>query len=160
MYNDYAARYCYYKNKRNASGDVIENNWYLPAIEELIPLTNSVTAASAIWSPETMIDKTYWSSSVPTRNEVETNPFQSWYDNATWDKILAGIVYLAWEFLFRDWVEDPNGDYYYIKVAKAAENGEEAMDNQGESEGYELSTYYRRIEKHNVRAVRKAPQNL
>ena len=159
LYNDYAARYCYYKNKRNELGQVIENNWYLPAINELMPLTSAVTATSAIWSPETMIDKTYWSSSVPTRNEVETNPFQSWYDNATWDKIIARIVYVAWELLFRDWVENPNGDYYYTKVAKAAENGEEAMDNRGESEGYDLSTYYRRLETHNVRAVRKAPQN-
>ena len=157
LYRDYAARYCDNKNKRDAQGNVIEHNWYLPAIDELLPLTSSVTAASASWTPEGMTGgRTYWSSSVPTLNEVQTNPFQSWYDNATGlEWVLARIVYLAWEFLFRDWVEDPDSDYYYTKVAKAAMDGEEAMDTQGESEGYNLSTYYQRIETHHVRAVRR-----
>lgn len=156
LYSDYAARYCDNKNKRDAQGNVIEHNWYLPAIDELLPLTSSVTVTSASWAPEGMIGgRTYWSSSVPTLNEVQTNPFQNWYDNATWDKLLAGIVWLAWEYLFRDWVEDPNSDYYYTKVAKAAMDGEEAMDTQDESEGYNLSTYYQRIETHRVRAVRR-----
>ena len=44
LYNDYAARYCYYKNKRNERGQVIENNWYLPAINELMPLTGEIVS--------------------------------------------------------------------------------------------------------------------
>lgn len=157
LYRDYAARYCDNKNKRDAQGNVIEHNWYLPAIDELLPLTNNVTATSASWRPEGMTGgRTYWSSSVPTLNEVQTNPFQNWYENATGlEAILAGIVYWAWELLFRDWVEDPDSDYYYTKVAKAAMDGEEAMDTQDESQGYNLSTYYQRIETHHVRAVRR-----
>ena len=161
LYGDYAARYCDYKNKRRADGTVIESerSWYLPAIDELIPLTNAVTNTSAAWGPVTMAGKEYWSSSVPTDNEVNTNPFQDELDNATWDWLFWAAIYEAWEWLFRDRVENPNSDYYYTKVAKAAKDGAEVLDTQGEEDGYNLSTYYRRIESKHVRAVRVSPDS-
>lgn len=154
LYEDYAARYCDNKNKRDAEGNVIEHNWYLPAIDELIPLTSSVTAGSASWSPVTMAGKEYWSSTVPTENEVTTNPFQERLNNATWDYLFWLIIYEAWEYLFRERVTDSNSDYYYTKVAKVAKDGNEVLDVQGSESDYNLSSYYRRIEPKHVRAVR------
>lgn len=151
IYQDYAARYCDYKNKRDASGNIVEHNWYLPAIDELKPLTSLAST--------NMKGKIYWSSSVPTDNEVTTNPFQERYENAG-DLISKGfwaVIYLLWEGLLRDIVEDPNSEYYYTKVAKSAQDGVEAMDKKGEQSGYDISTYYQRISAKYVRAVRKKP---
>lgn len=156
LYKDYAARYCDNKNKRDADGNVIANElkWYLPAIDELILLTSSVTAGSAAWSPYTMAGKEYWSSTVPTENEVTTNPFQERLDNATWDWLFWAVIYEAWEVLLRNRVTDSDSDYHYTKVAKAAKDGIEVLDVQGSESDYNLSSYYRRIESKHVRAVR------
>ena len=155
LYYDYAARYCNNKNRRDENGEVVgDRKWYLPAIDELLPLTESVNGSSASWTPTTMAGKEYWSSSVPTMNEVQTNPFQERLNNATWDYLFWLVIYEAWEWIFRDWVENPDSNYYYTKVAKAAKDGEEALDVQGEEDGYNLSTYYRRIEVKHIRCVR------
>ena len=36
-----AIEYCYNRNKRNASGQVVETNWYMPAIDELQEIVSS-----------------------------------------------------------------------------------------------------------------------
>lgn len=151
IYQDYAARYCDYKNKRDALGNIVEHNWYLPAIDELKPLTSSVST--------NMKGKIYWSSSVPTDNEVTMNPFQERYDNAKdpISKLFWLVIYELWEWWFRTDVEDPSSEYYYTKVAKSAQDGVEAMDKKAEQDGYDISTYYQRISAKYVRAVRKKP---
>ena len=157
LYRDYAARYCDNKNKRDGAGNVIEHKWYLPSIDELRPLTSSITASSASWGPVTMAGKGYWSSSVPTLYEVQKNPFQDEYDNAEGflEEGFWWIIYQAWEFFFRDRVTDPDGEYYYTKVAKVAQDGIEVFDPAGGSQdGYNLESYFKRTEMKHVRAVR------
>lgn len=160
LYNDYAARYCYNKNKRQADGSIDPEygvKWYLPSIDQLKPLTSSITASSASWKPVTMAGKGYWSSSVPTLYEVQINPFQDEYDNAGnfIEKGFWWIIYQAWEFFFRDRVTDPDGEYYYTKVAKVAQDGIEVFDPAGGSQdGYNLESYFKRTEMKHVRAVR------
>ena len=69
LYQNYAARYCYNKNKRNANGTIIETKWFLPSLTQL----NTITTSSAIPSTHPgKIDQNsvYWSSSCPTRTEV------------------------------------------------------------------------------------------
>ena len=158
IYNDYAARYCDYKNKRDENGNIIEHNWYLPAIEELKPLTRSITTSSASWSPVAMTGKVYWSSSVPTNDEVVKNPFEDAYNNAS-NFIEKGFYWLLlqiWERWGRKRVEDPNSEFYYTKLGKAAKDGEEVKDIVI-SENEEMPIYYQRITPNYVRAVRIMP---
>ena len=142
IYNNYAARYCYNKNKRLADGSIDSDygvKWFLPAVDELISLTSSITSSSKEWSPETMAGKGYWSSSVPTYAEATSKP-SWWADSWTW---LWGIVY-------RLFIGNSSSDYYYTKIAKAA------IDNGEQRE--ELSTggewYPPRVRTKHVRAVR------
>lgn len=162
LYKDYAAGYCYNKNKRNADGSISPENykWYMPAIDQLITLTNEVKGSvqgnannGTSWTPTSMAGNTYWSSSVPTMQEVTRNPFEgNW---GTWLDWLRKILYALWEAFFRSRVEDPNGEYYYTKVAKSVMDGNEKFDPAGGTEqGYEISSYYRRFETMKVRAVR------
>lgn len=162
LYKDYAAGYCYNKNKRNADGSISPENykWYLPALEELKPLPANVVVteqgnvdSGTSWKPLSMQGNIYWSSSVPTEQEVTKNPFE----DGNWGIFdwLRNILYLVWEGFFRSRVENPDGEYYFTKVAKSAMDGEEKLDPAGgEEQGYEISSYYRRFEKHKVRAVR------
>lgn len=163
LYNDYAAGYCYNKNKRNADGSIsLENyKWYMPAIDELIPLTNEVKGSiqgnkdnGTAWTPTSMAgDIIYWSSTVPTKQEVTKNPFE----DGNWGIFdwLRGLLYAIWEAFFRNRVENPDGEYYYTKVAKSVMDGNEKFDPAGGTEqGYEISSYYRRFETMKVRAVR------
>lgn len=162
LYKDYAAGYCYNKNKRNADGSISPENykWYMPAIDQLIRLTNEVKGSvqgnannGTSWTPTSMAGNTYWSSSVPTMQEVTRNPFEG--DWGTWLNWLRQILYVLWEAFFRSRVEDPNGEYYYTKVAKSVMDGNEKFDPAGGTEqGYEISSYYRRFETMKVRAVR------
>lgn len=162
LYKDYAAGYCYNKNKRNADGSISPENykWYMPAIDQLITLTNEVKGSvqgnannGTSWTPTSMAGNTYWSSSVPTMQEVTRNPFEGdWGFLLDW---LRKILYALWETFFRSRVEDPNGEYYYTKVAKSVMDGKEKFDPAGGTEqGYEISSYYRRFETMKVRAVR------
>lgn len=162
LYKDYAAGYCYNKNKRNADGSISPENykWYMPAIDQLITLTNEVKGSvqgnannGTSWTPTSMAGNTYWSSSVPTMQEVTRNPFEgNWGILLDW---LRKILYALWETFFRSRVEDPNGEYYYTKVAKSVMDGKEKFDPAGGTEqGYEISSYYRRFETMKVRAVR------
>lgn len=162
LYKDYGAGYCYNKNKRNADGSISPENykWYLPALEELKPLTASVVGtehgnvdSGTSWKPQSMQGNIYWSSSVPTEQEVTKNPFEGSWD--WWLEPLRILLYGLWEFFFRDRVQNPNGEYYFTKVAKSAMDGDEKLDPAGGTEqGYEISSYYRRFEEHKVRAVR------
>ena len=140
LYNDYAARYCYYKNKRNERGQVIENNWYLPAINELMPLTGEIVS---------MQGKGYWCSSVPTYDETIYNPFEGY-------PLLSGI----WDLL--SWLfSSDSGTYYYTKVAKAAKDGEEEKTIYSYGGGLfpeqDVPFYNPRNNIKHVRAVRVAP---
>lgn len=118
IYNNYAARYCAYKNKREADGTVKPENlkWYLPAINQLIPLTSQVTGNEQTgWIPITMQDKEYWSSSVPTDAEVNKKP--NW---ANWFPII-------WKWFVGDKFSTGN-DYEYRNVARAAKAGKENIE--------------------------------
>ena len=148
LYKDYAARYCDNKNKRDADGNVIadERKWYLPAIDELIPLTSSVTAGSAAWSPHTMDNKEYWSSTVPTNDEVRGVP-DGWF----WGEWI-------WQIFVGDFT-DPGSEHEYRNVAKSVKDGNlnftivKFKDKLG-LRTYEASTFPTRTSIKHVRAVR------
>ena len=151
LYGDYAARYCDYKNKRRADGTVIESerSWYLPAIDELIPLTNAVTSSSADWGPVPMAGKEYWSSSVPTYEETTTNPWST--EGWQW------ILHWLWNLFIGSNATDPNYEFYYTKVAKAAIDGTEQMEEAGSQGGNRVHAYNKRTNTKHVRAVRIPP---
>lgn len=152
LYNDYAARYCYNKNKRDADGNIIEYKWYLPAIDELLPLTSSVTATSAAWEPVAMTGgKGYWSSTVPTYNETTTNPWST--------SGLQVILHVLWNFFIGSKATDPDFEFYYTKVAKAAIDGEEQMEEAGSQGSNRVHAYNKRTGVKYVRAVRVKEPN-
>lgn len=138
LYNNYAARYCYNKNRRNNDGTVIEESatWYLPAINELIPLTanNGING---------MQDRGYWSSTVPTYNEVSQNPY--WW-----------LLDFIWNIIYSIWIEDEESEYHYTKVTKASINGEEEKTYVQQS-GQSVGLYNPRTLMKHVRAVRIMP---
>lgn len=147
LYNDYAARYCYNKNKRDADGNIIECKWYLPAIDELMPLTSSLTTTSAAWEPVAMTGgKGYWSSTVPTYNETTTNPWST----SGWQAILHWL----WNLFIGSNATDPDFEFYYTKVAKAAIDGEEQMEEAGSQGSNRVHAYNKRTGVKYVRAVR------
>lgn len=114
LYNNYAARYCYNKNKRDKDGKVIEVKWYLPSIDELIPLTNSIDKSPKNgWVPVTMKDREYWSSSVPTDADVNKKP--------GWVNILTQWI---WNWFVGDKFGSGN-DYEFRNVARAVKSGSE-----------------------------------
>lgn len=118
IYNNYAARYCAYKNKREADGTVKPENlkWYLPAINQLIPLTSQVIGDEQTgWTPITMQDKEYWSSSVPTNAEVNKKP--------GWAYVFPNI----WKWFVGDKFSEGN-DYEFRNVARAAKAGKENIE--------------------------------
>lgn len=153
LYGDYAARYCDYKNKRRADGTVIESerSWYLPAIDELMPLTNAVTNTSEAWGPVTMEGKEYWSSSVPTYQETSTNPWST--------EGLEVILHWLWNLFIGSNATDPNYEFYYTKVAKAAIDGAEQMEEAGSQGNNRVHAYNKRINAKHVRAVRVSPDS-
>lgn len=66
-----AAEYCYNKNKRNASGEVTEVHWYLPAIGEIQEIAtgaNSVTGEQTYLKFPSFQSNRYWSSQTSYRN--------------------------------------------------------------------------------------------
>ena len=138
LYNNYAARYCYNKNRRNNDGTVIEESatWYLPAIDEL----NLLTANNGI---NGMQNKGYWSSTVPTYSEVSQNPY-SW------------LLDFIWNIIYAIWIEDEESEYHYTKVTKASNNGveEKTYVQQG---GQSVGLYNPRTLMKHVRAVRIMP---
>lgn len=150
LYNNYAARYCYNKNKREADGSVKEENikWYLPSINELTPLTGQVTGdAQDGWTPITMKEKGYWSSSVPTENATTGMP-----DNFFWGEFI-------WNIFVGDYIER-GSEYEFRNVA------ESAMDGQTDKftidfkdifnwRTYTAEVYYQRATPKFVRAVRE-----
>lgn len=147
LYNDYAARYCYNKNKRDADGNIIECKWYLPAIDELKPLTSSLTTTSAAWEPVAMTGgKGYWSSTVPTYNETTTNPWST--------SGLQAILHWLWNLFIGSKATDPNFEFYYTKVAKAAIDGDEQMEEAGSQGSNRVHAYNKRTGVKYVRAVR------
>lgn len=148
LYNDYAARYCYNKNKRDASGKVVEENWYLPSIDELKPLTaNGVSNEKGKEWKVIMYNKPYWSSSVPTFEETSSNPYKS--------SGLEWILWFLWNLFIGDKADDENYEFYYTKVAKAAFSGEEQMEEAGSQGGDKVYAYNKRTGSKYVRAVRK-----
>lgn len=113
LYNDYAARYCYNKNKRQADGSIdLEYGvkWYMPSIDELRPLTTNITVSSASWKPENMAGKAYWSSTVPKESEVVGMP-----DDWGWGQLI-------WDIFVGDYT-DAGSEYEYRNVAESGENG-------------------------------------
>lgn len=139
LYNNYAARYCYNKNKRDAHGDIIEYKWYLPAIEELKPITNQIIG---------MQNNCYWSSTVPL--ESETTGRNTW-----WAQLLPDFI---WNIFVGDYVS-AGSDYEYRNVAESAIKGEIEMNDIAFKDKlgiitYHAKTYYPRTTVKKVRAVR------
>lgn len=139
LYNNYAARYCYNKNKRDAYGNIIEYKWYLPAIEELKPVTNQITG---------MQDNCYWSSTVPL--ESETTGKNTW-----WAQLLPDWI---WNLFVGDYVSEGN-NYEYRNVAESVIKGEIEMNDIAFKDKlgiitYHAKTYYPRTTIKSVRAVR------
>lgn len=139
LYNNYAARYCCNKNKRDADGNIIEYKWYLPAIEELKPVTNQITG---------MQDNCYWSSTVPL--ESETTGKNTW-----WAQLLPDWI---WNLFVGDYVTEGN-NYEYRNVAESVIKGEIEMNDIAFKDKlgiitYHAKTYYPRTTIKSVRAVR------
>lgn len=149
LYNNYAARYCYNKNKRRADGSIGPEygvKWYLPSLNELLPITTSVTSNTAMWGPENMAGKAYWSSTVPTESEVVGMP-----DNWFWGQII-------WDIFVGDYVE-AGTEFEYRNVAEGGLNGKKEMidvkfkDKLG-ALTYTAKVYPTRSTVKHVRAVR------
>lgn len=135
LYNNYAARYCYNKNKRNGNGDIIEYKWYLPAINELKPLT--------IENNLGMQNDGYWSSSIPTYAEATEKP--KWWDEYIWDPL--GWIWRGWQAI----ISLIGGGYNYSDISKAAIKGEEQLDPTSTPD---VVWYPKRTTVKKVRAVR------
>ena len=152
LYNNYAARYCYNKNKRDADGNIIEYKWYLPAIDQLTPLTNQITGTELNgWTPTTMTGKGYWSSSVPLESTVNEHPW--WYD------LFGGITQWIWNRFVGDYLS-PGSPNEFRNVAESAINGNIELEKMllytgpiSEEKCYATLYTNRSISKH-VRAVR------
>lgn len=139
LYNNYAARYCYNKNKRDIDGNIIEEKWYLPSIDELIPLT--ADGVSNNWSVN-MLNKGYWSSSVPTDQEVNDKPDWAYWPILNW----------IWDWFVGNYFESGSTNEYR-NVAKSAINN--TLDRETiEYSGREAKVYPVRSAKKYVRAVR------
>ena len=66
-----AAEYCYNKNKRNTSGQVVSIHWYLPAIKEIQEIAtgiNPATNENVYTKFSSFQNKWYWSSQTTYRN--------------------------------------------------------------------------------------------
>lgn len=157
LYNNYAARYCYNKNKRDADGNIIECKWYLPAIDQLTPLTSQITGTSQNgWTPTTMAEKGYWSSSVPLENQVTGKP--DWWVQLDKVPIIGSISKIVWEFFVGNYISEGN-NYEYRNVAESAINGETEKYKIDFSDRWEIFTYsaevfYPRSTPKHIRAVR------
>ena len=119
LYNNYAARYCYNKNKRRLDGSIDPEygvKWYLPSLNELLPITTSVTSSSAMWKPENMTGKSYWSSTVPSEDEVRGR-------NTWWAQLLPDFI---WNTFVGDYVE-AGTEFEYRNVAEGGLNGKKEM---------------------------------
>lgn len=139
LYNNYAARYCYNKNKRDKDGNIIEEKWYLPSIDELIPLT--ADGVSNNWSVN-MLNKGYWSSSVPTDQEVNDKPDWAYWPILNW----------IWDWFVGNYFKSGSTNEYR-NVAKSAINN--TLDRETiEYSGREAKVYPVRSAKKYVRAVR------
>ena len=112
IYNNYAARYCYNKNKRNADGEVDAVEWYLPALNEMINVNTNITEMSG---------KRYWTSTVPTENDTHSNPIEDAGGLGDW------IISALWELFYGLFVDTggEDGDFYYTRVAKTVQDGVE-----------------------------------
>ena len=157
LYNNYAARYCYNKNKRDADGNIIEYKWYLPAIDQLTPLTNQITGTELNgWTPTTMTGKGYWSSSVPLENQVTGKP--DWWVQLDKVPIIGAISQIVWTFFVGNYISTGN-DYEYRNVAESAINGETEKYKIDFTDRWEVFTYdaevfYPRSTPKHIRAVR------
>lgn len=122
LYNTYAARYCYNKNRRNAKGEVEEVEWYLPALDQVTSMhTNSNITG--------MNGKSYWTSTVPTKSDTNSNPITA--DDIANSGIIGGLIQFLigrlWDAFYNAFVDTggENGDFYYTRVAKTVQDGEE-----------------------------------
>ncbi|MDD4819924.1 MAG: DUF4906 domain-containing protein [Flavobacteriales bacterium] len=137
LYQNYAARYCYNKNRRNTNGTIIETKWYLPSIKEL----NTITASGAIatTSPGAINPNSiYWSSSCPTRIEVST---------------LNSNIPSTWQWLVNILISIFGNNTDAANVAKASKAGLEYF-NTNTSGSITARAYPTRNTLYNVRCVR------
>lgn len=147
LYNNYAARYCYNKNKRNAKGEIIEYNWYLPASEQLKSLTAQVPG---------MTTNNYWSSTVPAESDVNARP--------DWVTQLGGLVEAIWDWIFNSRLT-AGSENEYRNVSISVANGnidlirELAYTVPLVGTKYYVTYYPPRTTTKSVRAVRIKPNN-
>lgn len=147
LYNNYAARYCYNKNKRRADGSIDPEygvKWHLPSLDELLPITTAVSSTSATWGPQSMENKEYWSSSVPQEGEVTGKPSWWFFGDWIWDIFVGDFFGAGNEFEFRN-------------VARAAVQGVEDKEKVTKTVWpitYEADAFPSRPTLMHVRAVR------
>jgi len=168
IYRNYAARYCYNKNKRDAEGNIVEAKWYLPAYEELCALTkDNAFATPSGWTPFASNTGSYWSSTVPEEDTVNEKPV-----NAEWYKTMNGIywsdfldasrnlfalisIFLGnyhrptedvhswgdaiWEMITKNMIASGN-PYEYRNVALSVKNG--VLLQERKAYTYQNETYY------------------
>ncbi len=72
-----AFAYCYHKNKRNANGQVVEQKWYLPAIDEIEDIAlgaydefNKVFQNQKYWSCQPAYNKESLSAKIQTKTDI------------------------------------------------------------------------------------------
>lgn len=158
VYGNYAAHYCYNKNKRDKNGQIIasEAKWYMPAFTELRALTRKNYAAQDApdgWTPFVTNAETYWSSTVPTDNTVIEKPHDGWFQFL--DRL--GLGNAVWDYITNNYIGEgrPNE---YRNVAISVKNGElqQTEDKYGTWVTYPIKYYTSRSTPLDVRAVRSA----
>lgn len=185
LYNNYAARYCYNKNKRKADGTIDEKvgvKWYMPALEELRALTaDNAFAAPSGWTPDPANTGIYWSSTVPTKEEVWLKPTEAaWYKDMQRitcytfiGKTIFNIFFgyypeesrwgdALWTMISNNMITDGD-DYEYRNVAKAVQKGvlqQERKEYTYQGDRYYFDLYTPRKSVFNVRAVRIANEEV
>lgn len=151
-YQDYAARYCYHKNARQAAdGSVLTDDyhWYLPAIDEMNSLTGTFANS---WGYADNLP--YMSSTVPTSTEVRnlSSGFLGLLDQIV--KALASSIHGVNPSDYRNqvkWSRSGSTSQETEKVTYTTIFGTENTVN--------FLSFGWRLNKVHVRAIRLAPSN-
>lgn len=75
-----AFAYCYHKNKRNEKGEVVDQKWFLPAIDEI----EEIALGAYAEFDKVFQNQIYWSCQPAyDSNSIVINPYRSWGNNYT-----------------------------------------------------------------------------
>ena len=93
-----AFAYCYHKNRRSSDGDVVEQKWYLPAIDEI----EDIALGAYDEFDKVFQNEKYWSCQPAYESaSIEIHPMEwidlgwlgSWYADISWIGTLGGAFY-------------------------------------------------------------------